>query len=236
MAAQGRYAEADEILGDVACGTGSWPSLALSARASLRRQVGAYAEARDLDSRALVVADDSPSRADATIGLAADAVAVGALEDARRHHVRAERDAHSDRRTQTRWHWVGAEVSLLAGHAVDAREHAQAALALAPEVSLRHTLKSQLILAAATGEPESLPASQRLIQSEGWPTLAWPLALIAGECAQLCEPAWLTEAWTSGREATYTIEAGLPPELIGPWRDHPGVRRLRGGKAPAGGG
>jgi hypothetical protein len=189
-----------------------------------------------MDSRAYDLASDEESRADAGIGLAADAVALGLLDQARRQHASVEGDARSNERTSTRWHWVGAEMSLLAGDIDDAEVHADAAITLSRGVSARHTVKSQLIHAAVTGDPASLQESQRLIESEGWLSLAWPLALIAGDLANLCDSMWLRQSWAQGSDATYRIEAGLPVDLIAPWQAHPGVRRLRDADGPGGDG
>ena len=71
-----------------------------------------------------------------------------------------------------------------------------------------------------------------VLSSEGWVTLAWPLALVAADHAAQVPAEALAEAWEAGREATYAIERGLPEGLVPLWRAHPGVLRLRAGIAP----
>ena len=206
---------------------GRWPSLALSTRASHYRQVGAIDMARELDDAALACACDPEGRADALIGLAADAVAAGASSAAVEWHREAA-ETVVEWRTRTRWHWVAAELALLQGDRISARDHALAAVAICADMSSRHVAKSRLILAAATEDVSDLPEIARDLAEAGWITLEWPLALIAADHAERLDPDWLERAWAPGVAATTLIEARLPPILATSWRDHPGVRRLRG--------
>ena len=245
--ARGRYADADAILdrlseravrlpGNAAPAVlDRWASLALSTQASHRRQIGSPEAAVERDAQALSVAADAESRADALIGLAADAVALADADAARHQHARAETDAGIGWRTQTRWHWVGAELAMLESDHVSAHDHAQAAVVASRECSPRHEVKSQLILAAVTGDVTLLPEIALRIDEGDWITLAWPIALIAGDHAEDCDPAWLARMWSAGREATYAIEGALPVGLVGAWIAHPGVHRLRADGPPAGG-
>lgn len=189
-----------------------------------------------MDEQALRHADDAEARADALIGLAADAVASGDLESAVSWHDEAAADAAQEWRTLTRWHWVGAERALLAGEAALAAHHAQQARDACAGQSLRHETKTSIILAAATGRVDALLDLGTVVREEGWTTLAWPLALVAADHGDQLPSDGLAEAWEAGRGATYEIEHGLPESLLPVWRDHPGVRRLRADGPPIRGG
>jgi hypothetical protein len=247
LGAQGLYAAADDTLATLSQPGGTWTSLALSTSASHRRQIGATAEAARLDDEALNCATDTESIADALVGLAADAIASGDAEQAAAWHADASQPAETGWRTLTRWHWVGAERALLVGDQATATEHARAALAVCTGQSPRHESKSRIISAAVTGRVDDLPAVSPLLRAEGWVTLEWPLALVAADHSQATRSggstkpplsghaAWLTASWATGRAATYSIEDSLPAALRPTWRRHPGVRRLRAERPPAGG-
>jgi hypothetical protein len=236
LGARGRYAEADDLALSIGDQPMRWTSLALSTRASHRRQIGAIDEARRLDEEALDQAEDLESRADALIGLAADAIATADAITAARWHGEAEADAGHASRTQTRWHWVGAEYALLMGDDSAARTHARAAVEVGARVSTRHQVKSRIVEAAVTGAVADLADVQAVIDASGWWTLAWPLALVAADHPGRCDPAWLAVAWTWGRGATFAIERHLRGDHVEIWRSHPGVRRLRGDGGLSGGG
>ena len=225
--ARGRYAEAESLVAPLASVRGRWSSLSLSLIASHRRQVGDIREAMRRDTAAWQQACDAESRADALTGLAADAVASGDLDRAVAWHDEAAADAAQDWRTLTRWHWVAAESALLAGDAPRATGHARQALAACANRSLRHEAKSRIVLAAASGKMDELVDVSTVLSSEGWVTLAWPLALVAADHAGQMPADALADAWEAGRGATYAIERGLPEALVPVWRAHPGVLRLR---------
>lgn len=245
LGARGRYAEAEALLTPLVSAARStagdrWRSLALSLLGSHRRQVGDVTSARQCDTEALQAATDAESRAEALIGLAADAVASGDADSAAEWHADAAADAAEAWRTLTRWHWVGAERALLAGDRSRAEAHARDACAACAGRSARHEAKSRIILAAVSGHAEDLPAVGRVLRDGGWVTLEWPLALVAadhpeGLADSWLADSWLAEAWETGRAATYTIEEGLPEGLREVWRAQPGVRRLRVEGPPTGG-
>src|ERR1700758_2991032 len=77
---QGRYGSAYRDLAEArrTGPTARWVSLAHSTQASFLRQLGWHALARGWDGRAVALAGEDPeARADALIGLAADALGVG---------------------------------------------------------------------------------------------------------------------------------------------------------------
>lgn len=227
LGARGRYAEAEALAAGLASPGDRWASLALSLLGSHRRQVGDLPDALRLDTAAWECASDAEARAEALIGLAADAVASGDADLAATRHSAAASDALRDWRTLTRWHWVGAERALLVADARRADAHARDALAACAGRSVRHEAKSRIILAATTGKAGDLPAVSAILGSQGWVTLEWPLALVARDQAASVPTAWLDEAWHRGRGATYAIEESLPEGCLTAWRAHPGVRRLR---------
>lgn len=236
LGARGKYADASNVATDLLGTTDRWASLALATLASHRRQVGDMEGAQELDTHALRTAGDEESRADALIGLAADAVGSGDAAEALLLHGRAESDAHACWRTHTRWCWVGAEAALLAGDPVTAQVYARGAVVAARGHSARHVAKSHLVHAAATGDVACLQETELLIAEGGWTTLVWPLALIAGDHADRWDSVWLGRVWAAGVAATYDIESALPADLLPHWRSHPGVRRLReDGALPRGG-
>ncbi|MFM1965549.1 MAG: hypothetical protein RL134_1274 [Actinomycetota bacterium] len=235
LGARGRYADASDTLLALLERRDRWHSLALSTLASHRRQIGEASEATRLDLDALHHATDAESRADALIGLAADAVALGDSETAVARLANAEGDAREAWRTLTRWHWVGAELALLTADRAPAADHARAAVTACDGRSARHAAKSRIILAAATGSLDDLASVGEIVEAAGWVTLEWPLALVAADHAGGASPPWIGRAWESGRRATVVIEEGLPTGLQRAWRSHPGVRRLRDeGRSPGG--
>lgn len=235
LGARGRYAEAEALARPLVTAHDTWSSLALSLIASHRRQVGDLASAARCDAEALQSATDAQSRAEAMIGLAADAVAAGDAEGAAARLDDAQADGAADWRTLTRWHWVSAEHALLSGDRARAVDHARASLATCAGRSARHEAKSGIVLAAASGQAQDLPAISPILREGGWVTLEWPLALVAADHPDALPAAWLVQAWQAGRGATYVVEEALPEGLRASWQGHPGVRRLREQGAPCGG-
>ncbi|MBB4686389.1 hypothetical protein BJY18_003874 [Amycolatopsis jiangsuensis] len=164
-------------------------SLAASTLASHRRQLGGHTAARKLDGAALLTAgfaegsggsggfggsepgiagsdaadadglDLVGARADALLGLAADNLALGRIDAARRLAVRA---ARVDRRWRAavRCGWVAAEIELADGQAAAAVAPARRALEIArARGARRHAVKSAIVLGvalSAAGEPGAL--------------------------------------------------------------------------------
>ncbi|WP_253770897.1 hypothetical protein [Goodfellowiella coeruleoviolacea] len=202
LGAQGRYAAAATLLGPLrAVRDPVLASLAASTLAAHRRQLGGHVAARRLDAEALthlaqlgrpgvtrsveelVLAEaagvtESAARVDALLGLAADAVGLGRVDEARRLLAAAERELGLERqperrgrpgrrggagetgppplpqpadwRGQVRAGWVGAEIELAAGRAEAAVPLAEAAGRLARTAgAARHVLKSDLVLGTA---------------------------------------------------------------------------------------
>jgi hypothetical protein len=134
-------------------------SLAHSTQGSLLRQLGWHTLARGWDGRALALAGTDPeARADALIGLAADALGVGSFAAATTLLTRADAalaaqlPAHVADRLAVRRRWVAAELAMAAGEGAIAVRHAEEAVELAQQMvvaSARHRVKSDVVLAAA---------------------------------------------------------------------------------------
>jgi hypothetical protein len=150
LGATGRYRQAARWLAPTGEPVGS---LAASCLASHQRQLGRHAVAEPLDRLALATAADSEARADALVGLVADAVG--------RHELALARDRLS---TATQWvnlgdagwrervrlAWVTAETALLGSDpdtAVAAGRHADQISRHAE--ACRHAVKSWLVLGVA---------------------------------------------------------------------------------------
>jgi hypothetical protein len=188
LGGQGWYARAAALLTGLR--TGSHASLAASTLASHRRQLGGHAAARVLDAAALAGAapGDQEARSDALLGLAADALGLGRLAEARRLLEEAGRLDDPGWRAQIRIRWVRAEVELGSGRPDLALPHAREAAELADASgSARHRLKSALILGAAlvNGEHDNarnlLLATRAEASERGLLPLVWPCAMLLAD-------------------------------------------------------
>lgn len=150
---QGRYASAGADLAVLLREVPAGPlaSLAHSTRGSFLRQLGGHDLARGLDGRALALAgDDLEARADALVGLAADALGVGRFAASAALLGRAAPEpSTAPPRLAVRRHWVTAELAMVTGDGATAVRHAEQAVALVSEGMVRHGVKSQVVLAGA---------------------------------------------------------------------------------------
>jgi hypothetical protein len=191
---QGRYASALADLAGVCRLQRGGPlvSLAHSTRASFLRQLGWHARARRWDGRASALAGaDLEARADALIGLAADALGVGrfAASATALHRAAAVLTESAPARLPVRLAWVSAELAMARGDGAAAVGHAQRAVDLAGGLgSARHTLKSDVILAAALSSAGELESSRRVAdpaldtsQRLGMVPLCWALACLLAD-------------------------------------------------------
>jgi hypothetical protein len=151
---QGRYGSAYRDLEVLrrAEPAGPLSSLAHSTQGSFLRQLGWHALARGWDGRALALAGADPeARADALIGLAADALGIGRFAAAAKLLARVDLPAVPDR-LAVRRRWVAAELAMASGDGGTAVAHAEEAVELAGAMavgSIRHRVKSGVVLAAA---------------------------------------------------------------------------------------
>jgi hypothetical protein len=147
-------------------------SLAASCLASHLRQVGRHAEAEPLDRFALVTATSTEARADALIGLVADAVGRHELAlardraDAAAEQVVAVRSDHTQWRSRVRLEWVTAETALLAGEAAQAVEIGRVAHRISHTAKApRHAVKSTLVLGVALDAADYTRAAVRVLRT-----------------------------------------------------------------------
>lgn len=187
----GRYGAAHAELNAIAVSRpGRLASLALSTRASHVRQLGWHAQARGLDGRALAMAGtDAEARADALIGLAADALGLARFPLA---HALLERAEPLSEHGDVRWAWrlplrlawVHAELAMMSGDGGRSLRYARTAEQLARDVpSVRHQVKTSMVLAAALSSAgdfdESALVAARGLQAaaaNGLVPLRWALA------------------------------------------------------------
>ena len=150
---QGRYASATADLAVLLREVPAGPlaSLAHSTRGSFLRQLGGHDLARGFDGRALALAgEDLEARADALVGLAADALGVGRFAASAALLDRAAPEpSTAPPRLTVRRHWVTAELAMVTGDGATAVRHAEQATELVGEGMLRHRVKSQVVLAGA---------------------------------------------------------------------------------------
>jgi hypothetical protein len=205
LGGQGRYAAAAAVL----TGLLSHPDpvvsgLAGTTLASHRRQLGGHAAARRFDGAALgrlasvsarttdAVDPDGVDAAgaidDALLGLAADAIGLGRLDEARRLYARAVHERARSWRAQVRRGWVGAELELAAGQPKHAVPIAEAAAVVARSAgAVRHVVKSDLVLGAALATAGSVDAAAVLrgalsaARTSGLLPLVWPSASLLAE-------------------------------------------------------
>lgn len=204
-------------------------SLAHSAQGSLLRQLGWHTVARRWDGRALVLAGTDPeARADALIGLAADALGVGRFAAAASLLERADAALAAGavpERLPVRRQWVAAELAMASGDGPTAVRHATAAVELAQalgreaaQASVRHRVKSDVVLAAALCSAGSIEAARGVAQAALDDTGRW--GLIPLRWALSCLLIDIGSATLSPRELLEIrdISAGQVRHAGGTWR------------------
>lgn len=191
---QGRYGSAMADLDDL-CRLqrhGPLVSLAHSTRASFLRQLGWHDRARPWDGRAVALAGSDPEAgADALIGLAADALGVGrfAASAAALRRAGEVLARSAPPRLPVRLAWVSAELAMARGEGGTAVGHAEHAVELAAAFgSARHTLKSDVILAAGLCSAGEIDASRHVADAAlqhagrlGMIPLRWALACLLAD-------------------------------------------------------
>lgn len=200
-------------------------SLAHSTQGSFLRQQGWHDVARGWDGRALALAGADPeARADALIGLAADALGVGRFAASADLLARADREPPCGavpERVPVRRCWVAAELAMARGDGAGAVEHAREAVRLAAAMavpSARHRVKSQVVLAAAlctAGNAErARPVADAALEATG------PLRLIPLRWALACLLIDLGSVTFSARQLheIRDICAGQVRRAGGTWR------------------
>jgi hypothetical protein len=213
-------------------------ALASSTIASVHRQLGRHAIAREADLTALGLAGDAPEAVfDAELGLASDAIGLEEGDEAlaRLEAARALVPARSDEwwRQRVRLGWVEAEVGLLEGRTDDAAAAALAAVEQAEQARApRHVAKGLLILGIAqvSGASEEAPTTLRraatLAESLGTVPLVWPARALLGALLADDDPAESARSLSAARSAVLAVAGDLPPGVRAEWLARPDVAAL----------
>jgi hypothetical protein len=223
LGGQGRYAAAATLLERLWCDRNATVAVRAHAavtRAAHLRQLGGHAAARGWDARGLALAtgvdrsagagvDERPTdpeglgreaaRLDALVGLAADALGLGALGTADRLLGRVEREdvKQISWRPSVRLSWVRAELDLARGRPEAAAAWADRAVALSREAgAVRHEIKSEIIsavAASATGVSRVIPVNRLNELAERaadgrLDTLEWVARCVLGDLMAESEP------------------------------------------------
>ncbi|MBJ8347426.1 hypothetical protein [Antrihabitans sp. YC2-6] len=179
LGGQGRYSAARSELARLRVLARTQPalqSLARSTAASYLRQLGWHRLAAVQDGAALALAaragaEPSARQAhfDALTGLAADALGSGRLPLGRRLLQRCDDELSAERETPALWRqrirfqWVAAEISLAGGAGIPALAFAEAGYRHSMQhSSLRHQVKSRLLVAAALSAVDRVDESRAL--------------------------------------------------------------------------
>lgn len=237
LGAGGRYGGALTVLSPLV-GAGSDPAapaeqrlfgaLASSTIASVHRQLGRHAVAREADTAALGLAAGAPEAVfDAELGLASDAVG---LEDADEALSRLEAaaalvpDSGEWWRQRVRLGWARAEVALMEGRTDDAVELAQASVDAAEQARApRHVAKGLLILGLARvsgADDEAVGTLRRaatLAESLGTVPLVWPARALLGALVADTDAEESARSLAAARSAVLAIAADLPPGVRAEW-------------------
>jgi hypothetical protein len=245
LGAGGRYGGALTVLSPLveAAGTSDAPetrlfgALAAATMASLHRQLGRHAAARELDERGLGLAGDSPEAVfDGRLGLASDAVGLGELEPAREHLAAAAGlvENHDEWwRQRVRLDWTRAEVALLAEEPEEAVVAAAAAVERAEQARApRHVAKGLLFQGVGevqAGHPEAAATLRRaatLAEGLGALPLVWQARALLGALVADDDPAESARSLAAARSAVLAIAGDLPASLREEWLARPNVSAL----------
>ena len=213
-------------------------ALASSTIASVHRQLGRHAVARDADLAARELAAGAAEAAfDAELGLASDAVGLDDLDEAqaRLDAARALVPARSDEwwRQRVRLGWVEAEIALLEGRPDDAATGALAAVERAEQARApRHVAKGLLIrgIAPVSAADEEAAGTLRraatLAESLGAVPLVWPARALLGALTAEDDPAESARSLAAARSAVLALAGDLPPGVRAEWLARPDVAAL----------
>jgi hypothetical protein len=210
--------------------------------ASIQRQLGRHAIARESDLGALDLTDGTGEAAfDALLGLASDAVGLDEGEEAATRLAQAEAvlpgRGNEWWRQRVRLGWAQAEVAMLEGRTEDAAQLAAEAVQRAEDNRApRHVAKGLLLQGIAqvsSGDEEaasSLRRSATFAESLGCLPLVWPSRALlgallgAGETeAELAESA---KSLAAARSAVLAIAGDLPAGVRAEWLGRPDVQAL----------
>ena len=247
LGAAGRYGQALTVLAPlVDAGSAEaaaaeqrlFGSLAGSTIASIHRQLGRHAVAREADLAALSLTAGSGEAAfDALLGLASDAIGLDEGDEAAARLQQAERalPGRGDEwwRQLVRLDWTRAELALLEGSPEDAAVHAAAAVKRAENGRApRHVAKGLLLLGIAQvsgGLPEAattLRRSATFAESLGVLPLVWPARALLGALVADDDRLESDRSLAAARSAVLAIAGDLPPGVRADWLGRPDIAAL----------
>ena len=213
-------------------------ALAGATVASVHRQLGRHAVAREADQAALELTDGTSEAAyDAVLGLASDAVGLDEADRAQEQLGRAAAllPERGDEwwRQRVRLGWVQAETALLEGNADEAVVRARTAVDRAEAARApRHVAKGLLIQGLAevgADEDEAVVTLRRaatLAESLGALPLVWPARALLGALVGERDPLEGDRSLAAARAAVRTIAADLPAGVRVGWLARPDVAAL----------
>jgi tetratricopeptide (TPR) repeat protein len=216
-------------------------ALSASAVATVQRQLGRHAAARDADTRGLRLAEgSSEAMFDCRLGLAADFVGLGDAASARIEFDQAAalvKTRDDWWRQKVRLEWVRAEIALLEEDPGTAMEAAETAVGLAEAAKApRHVAKGLLFLGIAqlhTGQPDATGTLRRaaaLAESLQALPLVWPSRALVGALLAETEPEESARSLAAARSAVLVIATDLPPNVREEWLSRPDIDALLGGE------
>jgi hypothetical protein len=154
----------------------------------LWRQLGWHERARHWDGLALrLAAEDVEARADALVGLAADALGVGRFGVSETLLDAARGLSSGPARQAVRLAWVSAELAMARGDGAEAVRCARAGVnrAAAAGISPRHRTKSHIVLAAALCANAELDQARTVADAALADTERWGLVPLRWAVASL---------------------------------------------------
>jgi len=247
LGAGGRYGGALTVLApltDAGAGPGApvesrlFGSFASSTIASIHRQLGRHAIARESDLQALDLTDGTGEAAfDAYIGLTSDAVGLDEGDEAAARLAQANEALPGQGgewwRQRVRLGWATAEVAMLEGRPEDAEAHASEAVQRAEDSRApRHVAKGLLLLGLAQvsqGSAEAavtLRRSATFAESLGCLPLVWPSRALLGALVAEDDPAESAKSLAAARSAVLAIAGDLPPGVRAEWLGRPDINAL----------
>ncbi|HWC34700.1 MAG TPA: hypothetical protein VG650_07710 [Mycobacteriales bacterium] len=212
-------------------------SLSAATAASVHRGLSRADAATELDARGLALTDGPGEAAfDCLLGLAADCVGAGRLDDATLRFSQAtaviEGRGGEWWRQRVRLDWVRAEIAMLADRPADARAAALEAVGGAEKARApRHVAKGLLFqgvaeLQAGTGDPAgSLRRSATLAEGLGALPVVWQARALLGALLGSDNEEG-ARSLAAARNAVLTIAGDLPADLRDEWLARPNVNAL----------
>jgi len=213
-------------------------ALSGSTIASIQRQLGRHAIARQADLGALEIAGATGEAAfDALLGLASDAVGLDEAEEAATRLAEAEAmlpgSGQEWWRQFVRLGWARAEVAMLEGRVEEACAHAAEAVQRAEDSRApRHVAKGLLVLGlaqVASGNDQvvtTLRRSATFAESLGCLPLIWPSRALLGALVAEDDRVESDKSLGAARSAVLAIAGDLPPGVRAEWLSRPDIQAL----------